>query len=190
MTKIITTEEVANHNTENSIWIIVHDKVFDVTNFLNEHPGGKKVLLKVAGTDATKQFDNFHSLDILNKYAPQLLIGEIGSVQAENTNEPPSGDGPFGDLVPHGDPYWYQDFSSPYYNETHRRTRAVVRKFVETEIMPYVFEWDEAKRIPKELFIKAGKIGLLPGVCGAPWPIKYCFRIFKFMFGFVEKILI
>ncbi|RHZ54188.1 hypothetical protein Glove_429g42 [Diversispora epigaea] len=173
MSKIITTEEVANHNTEKSIWIIVHNKVFDVTNFLNEHPGGKKVLLKVAGTDATKQFDNFHSLDILTKYAPQLQIGEIGNSQTEIINESPSGDGPFGDLVPHGDPYWYQDFQSPYYNETHRRVRSAVRKFVETEVMPYVFEWDEAKKIPKELFIKAAQIGILPAVCGAPWPTKY-----------------
>ncbi|GBB97549.1 hypothetical protein RclHR1_00300028 [Rhizophagus clarus] len=172
MSKVITTEEVAQHNTDSSIWIIVHDKVFDVTNFLNEHPGGKKVLLKVAGTDATKQFDNFHNLSILEKYA-QLQIGVVGSAQEEVSNEAASGDGPFGDLVPFGDPYWYQDYHSPYYNDSHRRVRAATRKFVETEIMPYAFEWDEAKRIPQELFIKAGKAGILPGVCGAPWPEKY-----------------
>ncbi|CAG8551724.1 10983_t:CDS:2 [Dentiscutata erythropus] len=174
MSKTITVEEVAQHNIESSIWIIVHDKVYDVTNFLNEHPGGKKVLLKVAGSDATKQFDNFHSLDVLKKYSPQLQIGNIGNDQAEEqTQEAGSGEGPFGDLVPFGDPYWYQDFYSPYYNESHRRLRAAMRKFVDTEIMPYTFEWDEAKTTPKELFIKAGKAGILPGVCGAPWPTKY-----------------
>ncbi|CAB4467123.1 unnamed protein product [Rhizophagus irregularis] len=172
MSKRITADEVAQHNTEGSIWIIVHDKVFDVTNFLNEHPGGKKVLLKVAGTDATKQFDNFHNLSVLEKHT-QLQIGEVGSAQEEVSNEAASGEGPFGDLVPFGDPYWYQDFYSPYYNDSHRRVRAAVRKFVETEIMPYAYEWDEAKRIPQELFIKAGKAGILPGVCGAPWPVKH-----------------
>ncbi|CAG8446654.1 2238_t:CDS:2 [Acaulospora colombiana] len=172
MPKVLTVDEVAQHNTENSIWIIVHDNVYDVTNFLKDHPGGKKVLLKVAGTDATKQFDNFHSFDVAKKY-PQLLIGSIGAANTEQETHAASGDGPYGDLVPFGDPYWYQDFYSPYYNETHRRIRAAVRQFVETEIMPYAFEWDEAKKIPKELYIKAAKAGILPGVCGAPWPTKY-----------------
>ncbi|CAJ0756400.1 11769_t:CDS:1, partial [Entrophospora sp. SA101] len=42
--------------------------------------------------------------------------------------------------------------------------------FVEKEIMPYAYEWDEAKRIPKELFIKMADAGILAGVVGAPWP--------------------
>src|SRR5688572_33297427 len=112
MSKLVTADEVAQHNTESSIWIIVHDKVYDVTNFLSEHPGGKKVLLKVAGTDATQQFDNFHALSILEKYSSQLQIGELGvqgAGEESSSQEAPSGEGPFGDLVPHGDPYWYQD---------------------------------------------------------------------------------
>ncbi|RIB04760.1 acyl-CoA dehydrogenase/oxidase [Gigaspora rosea] len=174
MIRSFTVDEVVQHNTENLIWIIVHNKVYDLTNFLNKHPGGKKVLLKVAGSDATKPFDNFHSLDVLKKYSPQLLIGEIGSAQTESEKEEVARtESPFGDFVPQGDPYWYQGFYSPYYNDSHYRLCAAMRQLVEKEIMPYTFEWDEAKKIPRELYIKAGKAGILPGICGSPWPSKY-----------------
>lgn len=43
---------------------------------MKEHPGGKKVLLKVAGKDATKEFKSLHSGGVLQKYA-SLCIGEL-----------------------------------------------------------------------------------------------------------------
>lgn len=42
MSKTFTKEEVGKHNTAEDCWIIVHNKVYDVTKFLSEHPGGKK----------------------------------------------------------------------------------------------------------------------------------------------------
>lgn len=39
----ITVDEVAKHNTATSLWIIYNDKVLDLTEFLNEHPGGDQV---------------------------------------------------------------------------------------------------------------------------------------------------
>ena len=41
--------------------------------------------------------------------------------------------------------------------------------------MPYCFKWDEEKQIPKELFLKAAKAGILQGICGNPWS-KYAER--------------
>lgn len=40
----------------------------------------------------------------------------------------------FGNQMPFCEPYWYQGFSSPYYNEDHVKFRALCRKFVEEEI--------------------------------------------------------
>ena len=49
MVKTFTVEEVAKHNQANDCWIIIENKVYDMTKFLSSHPGGSKVVLKVAG---------------------------------------------------------------------------------------------------------------------------------------------
>lgn len=51
--KLLNAEEVAKHNSEQSCHVIVHGKVYDVTEFLPDHPGGKGIILKYAGKDAT-----------------------------------------------------------------------------------------------------------------------------------------
>ncbi|KAF9012545.1 glyoxylate dehydrogenase [Cyathus striatus] len=53
MTTLVSGETVAQHASRDSCWIIVHSKVYDVTEFLDEHPGGSKIILKYAGKDAT-----------------------------------------------------------------------------------------------------------------------------------------
>lgn len=40
MAKLISTQEIANHAHENDIWIVVNGKVYDVTKFARDHPGG------------------------------------------------------------------------------------------------------------------------------------------------------
>jgi len=49
-------EEVKTHNTINDAYIIVDNIVFDVTKFMDNHPGGKDILLQYLGTDASDIF--------------------------------------------------------------------------------------------------------------------------------------
>ncbi|KAG2222549.1 hypothetical protein INT45_002680 [Circinella minor] len=76
--KSYTAEEVSQHNKADDLWIIVDGKVFDLTKFVSEHPGGKKVLTKVAGKDATKKFKQFHNDAIMERVGLPMQIGVIG----------------------------------------------------------------------------------------------------------------
>lgn len=49
----------------------------------------------------------------------------------------------------------------PFYTEDHRMFRDSVRKFVDTEIVPYHADWEKAGQVPKELWLKAGANGFL-----------------------------
>lgn len=70
-------EEVQAHNISKDTWLIIHDKVYDITRFLEEHPGGEEVLLEQAGADATESFEDVgHSTDA-REMLQQYYIGEL-----------------------------------------------------------------------------------------------------------------
>merc|ERR1712127_1111177 len=77
-----TLSEVAKHNTKASCWVVLDGKVLDVTSFLSEHPGGELAILTFAGKDATEEFNMIHPPDVVGKYAPDAVIGVIGSASA------------------------------------------------------------------------------------------------------------
>eukprot|EP00448_Togula_jolla_P024662 CAMPEP_0170591762 /NCGR_PEP_ID=MMETSP0224-20130122/12574_1 /TAXON_ID=285029 /ORGANISM="Togula jolla, Strain CCCM 725" /LENGTH=1051 /DNA_ID=CAMNT_0010915643 /DNA_START=49 /DNA_END=3204 /DNA_ORIENTATION=+ len=74
-----TMEEVAKHTTKQDCWVVVNGQVLDVTSFLSEHPGGELAILTFAGKDATEEFNMIHPPDVIPKYAPNAVIGQIGS---------------------------------------------------------------------------------------------------------------
>merc|ERR1711977_550102 len=78
--KSITKEEVATHNSKSSCWVILHDRVLDVTDFLKDHPGGELAILTFAGKDATEEFDMIHPPDVIEKYLPaSSVLGMVGA---------------------------------------------------------------------------------------------------------------
>uniref|UniRef100_A0A1B0GBU5 Cytochrome b5 n=2 Tax=Glossina TaxID=44049 RepID=A0A1B0GBU5_GLOMM len=85
--KLFSREQVSEHNDNNNSWLIIHNNVYDVTAFLNEHPGGEEVLLEQAGKDATENFEDVgHSSDareMMKKYK----IGELAHDERSNIPE-------------------------------------------------------------------------------------------------------
>lgn len=56
-----------------------------------------------------------------------------------------------------------------YFDESHQLIRDSVRRFVEREVLPYIDEWEEAEEFPRELYLKAGAVGIL----GIGYPEAY-----------------
>merc|ERR1712190_96226 len=75
----ITMDEVAKHTSKTDCWVVVSDQVLDVTKFLGEHPGGELAILTFAGKDATEEFNMIHPPDVIGKYAPDAVIGTLGT---------------------------------------------------------------------------------------------------------------
>ncbi|KAM5345695.1 hypothetical protein ACJ41O_011556 [Fusarium nematophilum] len=201
MAQVFTTGDVASHNKPGDLYIIVDGDVYDLTKFQDDHPGGKKILQRVAGKDASKQFWKYHNESILKKYQKQLQVGSLDTKPKapEPKPEPKAAPAPaaptpkavaaaekeaasheeaealepFGDQIPFGDPAWYQNYHSPYFNESHAALRAEVREWIDNEVEPHVTDWDEAKEVPESIYKEMGRRGYLAGLLGVKYPTQY-----------------
>ncbi|KAI1491777.1 flavocytochrome c [Biscogniauxia mediterranea] len=75
--KEFTLEEVAKHNKKDDLWVVVKGVVMDLTNWLDEHPGGPQAIMNFMGRDATEEFEMLHDDEVIPKYAPQQVIGRV-----------------------------------------------------------------------------------------------------------------
>ncbi|KAB0804952.1 hypothetical protein PPYR_01922 [Photinus pyralis] len=75
--RIITLEEVSWHDNISDCWIVIYDRVYDVTDFLREHPGGHDVLLDYAGRDGTCAFRGSGHSKAACEALKEYLIGEL-----------------------------------------------------------------------------------------------------------------
>jgi len=75
--KKYTMAQVAEKCNPDEIWIIIDGRVYDITKYIDKHPGGQIVLLRMGGKDCTDVFANYHQARIYNSMLPPFLIGEV-----------------------------------------------------------------------------------------------------------------
>lgn len=88
---VYTPSQVHEHNSEGSCWIIFKNRVYDLTGFARDHPGGSDVLLQFAGTDVTDILSD-ESLHVHSDAAYELLdeyyIGALSSAADSAASTP------------------------------------------------------------------------------------------------------
>ncbi|KAM0471942.1 hypothetical protein ACHAPX_009078 [Trichoderma viride] len=77
-----TLADVAAHNKREDLWIVIHGKVYDVSKYVRDHPGGVDVLIEVAGTDATAAYNEAGHSEDADEILETLQVGTVqGHVQ-------------------------------------------------------------------------------------------------------------
>ena len=102
--KQITAADVAQHNSKSSAWTVVNGKVYDLTDFVNAHPGGSSAILRVAGRDGTASFDGERAHGSSERAVLQgYYIGDLASAGADMLPSATGGGGGDDDDDDHGE---------------------------------------------------------------------------------------
>uniref|UniRef100_A0A8B9LA26 Cytochrome b5 heme-binding domain-containing protein n=1 Tax=Astyanax mexicanus TaxID=7994 RepID=A0A8B9LA26_ASTMX len=85
---VYTWDEVQKHNHRGDQWVVIERKVYNVSNWVNRHPGGRRVIGHYAGEDATEAFTAFHpDQKFVRKFMKPLLVGELAPSEPSQDNK-------------------------------------------------------------------------------------------------------
>ncbi|KAJ5150731.1 Aldolase-type TIM barrel [Penicillium coprophilum] len=90
--KLLSARQISEHKTPEDCWVVVDKQVWDVTDFLEEHPGGSAIILKHAGRDATRAYSEVHAPSVMkNNLDPSKHKGVLdeSTIDAEWAKPPP-----------------------------------------------------------------------------------------------------
>ena len=76
-TILISHEELAHHTSKHDAWISIHGNVYNITDFLEQHPGGAEILLDTLNNDATSDFEDIGHSDSARKMLDKFYVGQL-----------------------------------------------------------------------------------------------------------------
>ena len=59
---MLTARDVAQHNSRQSCWVIIEAHAYDLTDFVDDHPGGSSVIMRYAGKVFCEFFGNISNM--------------------------------------------------------------------------------------------------------------------------------
>jgi len=74
--KKYTMKEVSKHKTRNNAWMVINKVVYNITDWIDKHPGGD-IIMKGVGKDATKLFESIGHPDYVKKILKKMKIGKL-----------------------------------------------------------------------------------------------------------------
>ncbi|CAE7211448.1 unnamed protein product [Rhizoctonia solani] len=89
----INLEQLKEHTKKDSFYALIHGKVYDVTKFLDEHPGGDEVIMAEGGKDATEAFEDVGHSDEAREILQGLYVGDFEGAPLSAPKITPSGSG-------------------------------------------------------------------------------------------------
>jgi len=75
----VTKAQLAEHNKQNDAWLSIRGKIYNVTSYMDFHPGGCEELMKGVGTDATKLFNEVHAWVNYESILQKCVVGQLKS---------------------------------------------------------------------------------------------------------------
>ncbi|MCL4354401.1 hypothetical protein M1349_02915 [Patescibacteria group bacterium] len=75
----LTTAEVAKHSSSDDCWMIISNKVYDFTDYMNSHPGGAGTIIPYCGKDGTSAFVGKPHSQYAQTLLPNYYIGDLNS---------------------------------------------------------------------------------------------------------------
>lgn len=73
----ITVAELAQHKSQTDCWVAIYGKVYDVTDWLEDHPGGVEIVVDASGADASAPFDEVGHSDFAKSHRDKYYIGDL-----------------------------------------------------------------------------------------------------------------
>ncbi|CAA22444.1 Cytochrome b5 [Schizosaccharomyces pombe] len=80
-------EEIVEHNNSKDMYMVINGKVYDVSNFADDHPGGLDIMLDYAGQDATKAYQDIGHSIAADELLEEMYIGDLKPGTEERLKE-------------------------------------------------------------------------------------------------------